>query len=101
MAQVDREFNMHAPSTYCICIQGELDQSWFEYFGAQSVSVGSDGSGSKLTSFISEPVDQGALVGLINRLNALGIVLISVSATRRPESGMSNDEDDQMDAGRV
>ena len=91
MAQVVHEFNMYAPSIYCICIQGELDQSWFEYFGAQSVSVGSDGSGSKLTSFISEPLDQGALVGLINRLNALGIVLISVSAACRPDRAISND----------
>ncbi len=78
MAQAARTFNMYEPTTYRICIQGELDQSWFDYFGARSVVVDTDKVGSILSTIISEPMDQGALVGLINRLNTLGIPLISV-----------------------
>ncbi len=78
MAQGSRTFNMYEPAIYSICIQGELDQRWFDYFGTQSVTVATDQTGHRLTTFISEPMDQGALVGLIIRLNTLGIPLISV-----------------------
>ena len=73
---------MYEPATYRICIKGELDQRWSEYFGAQSVVLGIDEAGHKLTTIISEPMDQAALVGVINHLNALGIALMSVTATQ-------------------
>lgn len=78
MEESYRKLNMHSPAVFRICIQGELDESWFEYFGAQSASVEEDKAGSKVTVIVSEPMDQGALVGLVNHLNALGIPLISV-----------------------
>lgn len=78
MDQSFHKLNMHRPAIFRIRIQGELDESWFEYFGAQSVSVEVDKGGNKITVLISEPLDQGALVGLVNQLNALGIPLISV-----------------------
>jgi hypothetical protein len=69
---------MYEPAVFCIRIQGELDESWFEYFCAQSVSVEVDEAGNAVTVIISEPMDQSALVGLVNRLNSLGVPLISV-----------------------
>jgi hypothetical protein len=78
MAQIARKFNMYEPAIYRICIQGELEPRWFDYFGTQSVTVDTDQTGHRLTTFVSDPMDQGALVGLITRLNALGIPLISV-----------------------
>lgn len=78
MDQPFQKFNMHNRAIFRIRIQGELDESWFEYFGAQSVSVEVDKAGNKSTVIISEPLDQGALVGLVNQLNALGIPLVSV-----------------------
>ena len=78
MGHTYRKLNMYEPAVFRIHIQGELDESWFEYFGAQSVSVESDEAGNAVTVIISEPMDQAALVGLVNRLNALSIPLISV-----------------------
>ena len=78
MDQSSQKLNMYEPAVFRICIQGELDESWFDYFSAQSVSVEVDQDGQTVTVFISEPMDQGALVGLINRLNDLGLPLISV-----------------------
>ena len=78
MGQPTQKLNMYEPAVFRICIQGELDESWFEYFGAQSVSVEVDKEGGAVTAIISEPLDQAALVGLVNHLNALGIPLISV-----------------------
>ena len=78
MGQPYRKLNMHEPAVFRICIQGELDESWFDYFSAQSISVEVDEAGNAVTALISEPMDQSALVGLVNNLNALGIALISV-----------------------
>jgi hypothetical protein len=69
---------MHEPAVFRICIQGELDESWFDYFSVQSASAEEDKEGNKVTVIISDPVDQGALLGLVNHLNSLGIPLISV-----------------------
>lgn len=78
MGQPKRKLNMYEPVVFHICIQGELDESWSEYFGVQSLSVEMDKAGNAITCLISEPMDQAALVGLVNHLNALGVPLISV-----------------------
>ena len=78
MGQPTQKLSMHEPAVFRIRIQGELDQSWFDYFSAQSASVEEDKAGNNVTVIISDPVDQGALLGLVNHLNALGIPLISV-----------------------
>ena len=78
MEESYRNINMREPAVFRICIRGELDESWFEYFSAQSASVEEDMAGNTVTVIISEPMDQGALVGLVNHLNSLGISLISV-----------------------
>ncbi|MFN2219428.1 MAG: hypothetical protein ACK2UA_12535 [Anaerolineae bacterium] len=69
---------MYETSVFGICIRGELDDRWSEFFHAQSVSVVSDGSTHCLTIVVSDPLDQAALLGLLNRLNALGLPLVSV-----------------------
>ena len=78
MTQARRKLNMYDPVVFCIRIQGDLDESWREYFGTRSLTVGEDESGAPATTLISEAVDQSALVGMINHLNALGLPLISV-----------------------
>ena len=78
MSQSYEKINMSKPTVFQICIQGELDESWSEYFSAQSVSIETDKTGNAVTVFMTEPMDQAALVGLVNHLNALGIPLISV-----------------------
>lgn len=65
---------LYEPAIYQIQIQGALDESWGEYFGGQVVSS-ADGT---VTSLRTPPLDQAALVGLINRLNGLGLRLLSV-----------------------
>ncbi len=80
MEQSSQKLNMYETAVFRICIQGELDESWSEYFCAKSISVEVNEAGNAITSLISEPMDQAALVGLVNKLNALGIPLISVES---------------------
>jgi hypothetical protein len=73
-----QRLNMYDSAVFRIQIQGELSENWCDYIGAQAMSIGQDEAGVPLTTLISEPMDQAALIGLINSLNALGLPLISV-----------------------
>ena len=70
--------NMFDPAVFCIRIEGKLGESWMEYFGAQSMSIEVDEAGFRSTTLLSEPVDQAALVGMINLLNSMGLPVVSV-----------------------
>lgn len=78
MEQLRQRVNMCDPAVFLIRIEGRLGESWSEYFGAQSISVEVDEAGFSSTRLVSEPVDQAALVGMINRLNGLGLPVVSV-----------------------
>lgn len=78
VGQFQPKYTMHEPVVFRIRIQGQMDESWSEYFSAQSVTIESDEAGNKVTVLISKPIDQAALVGIVNHLNSLGIPLIAV-----------------------
>jgi len=91
-------FDTFDRAVFRICIRGRLDESWSEYFAVQSMSVEVDEDGLCITTLISEPVDQAALVGIINRLNGLGLPVVSVE--RLPsavENGPSELDDTRAD----
>ena len=84
MGQPQQRINMFDPAVFHIRINGRLGESWLEYFGAQSMSVEEDEAGQHATTLISEPVDQAALVGMINCLNGMGLPLVSVECLPAP-----------------
>lgn len=65
------------PVTYEIKVPGELDEGWKEWDGRMAVRVESDDEGWPVTT-LTGIVDQAALHGLLRRLYALGLPLISV-----------------------
>jgi hypothetical protein len=69
---------MHDPAVYSIRVDGKLGESWLDYFRARSISVQVDQAGLCSTTLITEPVDQSALIGIINHLNGLSLPLVSV-----------------------
>ena len=86
--------NMFDPAVFRIRIQGKLGDTWMEYFGAQSMSVEVDEAGLSSTTLISEPVDQAALVGMINHLNGLGLPVVSVESVLAPVENRPLEDDD-------
>ena len=86
---------MFDPAVFCICVEGKLSESWLEYFGAQSMSFEEDDAGLSSTTLISEPVDQAALIGMINHLNGLGLPLVSVECL---PTAVENEPSEQNDA---
>ena len=70
--------NMYQPAVFCVRLQGEVSESWTDYFDAQSLSVEVDAEGHRVTVLTTGPVDQAGLLGIINHLNMLGLPLVSV-----------------------
>ena len=94
MEQRRPRINMFDPAVCSIRIEGRLGESWSEYFGAQSISVEEDEAGRCTTTLVSELVDQAALVGMINRLNGLGLPLVSVECLPPPVENEPAEQDD-------
>ena len=94
MEQQRQRINMFDPAVFLIRIEGKLGESWSEYFGAQSMSVEVDEAGFSSTTLVSEPVDQAALVGMINRLNGLRLPLVSVECLPAPVENEPSKEGD-------
>jgi len=65
---------LNEPAIYQIHIQGTLDESWGDYYGGQIIPS-ADGTETTLRTL---SMDQAALVGLVNRLNGLGLRILLV-----------------------
>lgn len=69
---------MHNSAVFRICILGELTRGWCDCFGVQSMAVERGESGISVTTVTTEPVDQAALIGMLNHLYSLGLPLMSL-----------------------
>jgi hypothetical protein len=74
---------------YRIRIQGHLSLDWSAWFDGLTITNGPDGE-----AILTGPLpDQAALYGVLNRLQALNLPLLSVSS-RRPNSPLSSPLDE-------
>ena len=64
--------------TYQIKIAGQLDTSWAEWHEGLVMAVAREGDGPPVTS-LTVTLDQAALQGLLRRLYAFGLPLISIN----------------------
>ncbi|CAN5224189.1 hypothetical protein BH09ACT6_BH09ACT6_15980 [soil metagenome] len=68
--------NGHAEiGRYEIRLQGQLDESWSDWFEGFALTNESDGT----TTLAGPVIDQAALHGLLRRVGDLGVTLISVN----------------------
>lgn len=77
MNQVRRKLSLDQPTLYQIQVPGELDPRWSDWVGGMTIEIINEGDGPPVTALTGE-VDQAALHGLLRRLYALGLPLISV-----------------------
>ena len=77
MKEVKRKLTLDQPATYQIKVPGHLDTSWTEWDGRMTVTATSEADGRPVTT-LTGTIDQAALHGLLRRLYALGLPLISV-----------------------
>ena len=77
MNEVNRKLTLY-PATYQIKVPGHLDANWTEWTGNMSIMADCEGDGQPVTT-LTGTIDQAALQGLLRRLYALGLPLISVT----------------------
>ena len=58
---------------------GHLDESWSDWAGGMTITVGSEGDGPPVTTLTGVVADQAALQGLLRRLYSLGLPLLLVN----------------------
>jgi hypothetical protein len=70
------------PARYCIRVKGQVRPEWSEWFGGMTIT--SDETNETLLS--GQVVDQAALYGILNQIQALGLTLLSVLREPSPSS---------------
>ena len=75
---------LHQPVTYQIKVPGLLDQHWSEWDGKMTVTVDEEEGRLPVTT-LTGTLDQAALQGLLRKLYALGLPLISVNCVEDDE----------------
>jgi hypothetical protein len=65
---------MKEPFTYQICVEGQLSESWSDWFDGLEIRNEPDGN----ATMIGTLADQAVLMGILNRILALNLPLISV-----------------------
>jgi hypothetical protein len=68
----------HTQTIYEIVVQGELDQSWQQWFNSPTVTLTCAGVQSTTTTLVGPVADQAALRGVLCKLWDLNLTLISV-----------------------
>lgn len=77
MKENKKKLSLDRPATYQIKVPGILDDRWSDWNGGMTVTVENDANGLPITT-LTGSLDQAALQGLLRRLYALGLPLISV-----------------------
>jgi hypothetical protein len=80
ITETANKLTLDRPATYQIAVPGELDASWSDWAGSMTISVECKEGGPPVT-ILTGTVDQAALQGVLRRLYALGLPLISVVCT--------------------
>ena len=66
------------PATYCITVEGYLDDSWSDRLGGMTVTTSSHGDQGVMTTLVGRVRDQAELFGVLNTLYELHIPLLTV-----------------------
>lgn len=74
---------------YVIRVRGRLREDWGEWLGGLTLQVETDDQGRTVTRLIAPLLDQSALHGILARLHALNLELVSVTQLSSDEIGGS------------
>ncbi|MFN2198399.1 MAG: hypothetical protein ACK2UW_19925 [Anaerolineales bacterium] len=83
MKATKHELSLDRPADYEVKIPGVLDECWEDWNGAMTIKIEYNKIGRPVT-ILTGSLDQAALHGLLRRLYALGLPLISVIYQEAP-----------------
>lgn len=84
---------------YAISLQGNLNESWSEWWNGGHLAVAHDGEGPT-TTLIGPVADQAALRGLVNKLWDLNLVILSVVRVAHVDAAQAEEREEQSSAQR-
>ncbi len=62
------------PASYCIRVKGQVGPEWSEWLGGMTITCDETNE----TTLCGQVVDQAALYGILNKIQALGLTLLSI-----------------------
>jgi hypothetical protein len=62
------------PASFCIRVKGQVGPEWSEWFGGMTITCDETNE----TTLSGQVLDQAALHGILNKIHALGLPLLSV-----------------------
>lgn len=77
MTEEKQKLTLDRAAMYEIKVPGEMKESWSEWTGGMAIAVTCEGGGMPVTT-LTGAVDQAALQGILRRIYARGLPLISV-----------------------
>lgn len=77
MKETKQKLTLDRPVIYQIKVPGHLGESWSDWAGGMLITVEDEDNGSPVST-LTGSLDQAALQGLLRRLYALGLPLISI-----------------------
>jgi hypothetical protein len=72
------EHGMDKPQAYQIRVQGQVDQSWSDWFDGMNMQIEIDDHGTAFTTLSGIVQDQAALRGILAKLWNLNLGVVSV-----------------------
>ena len=71
-----QKITLDQPCTYRICVQGQLNSKWADYFEGLVIENNREAGGYPLTYLYGTLIDQAAVQGVLQKLYNLGFPLI-------------------------
>jgi hypothetical protein len=81
MPDANGGLSLDRPGRYEIRVPGRLDESWMEWFEGMTITCDGGGQDPTISTLVGVVADEAALQGLLDRLYALGLRLLSVKRT--------------------
>jgi hypothetical protein len=73
-----KHFKLWTPATYCIEVEGRLDESWSDRLAGMRITSRKRADQTTVTSLVGRLRDQAELSGVLNNLYELHLPIISV-----------------------
>ena len=70
--------NSQNPDNYRIKVSGRVKESWSEWFNGMKIEIEMDDEENPVSTLTGLLPDQGALLGVLNKIRNLGLKLLSV-----------------------
>ena len=84
--KITRQYLFDRPGRYQIRVQGSLEKFWLEHLEGLEISTIPWGSYPQVTQIRGWLADQPTLAGLLDLLNDLGLVILTVERLQEDES---------------